>query len=305
MTVRFGKLGSSGQEQTKTFDSAEAATKELAKLVKQKLAKGYTDDAWTFTFDSGLGCYEMVDRPLPVPGDASLAHEDAKMKSGSWSELFWHGAYVFALEKTGSEYHAGVIDQSGGGRVWHRAKPAIVGASFPYGFDDERQRLMVATAKGAAFVVDCKTAAATEVAPAGDDITAAALGRDFAALLRKKGKAVRLELYDANANWKLTHTLPCGRNDALFAFGGRGLMVTWEKGDEAWDGKSWPSTHFIGLDGRPRLLGTFGLDFSYGYTLAGRTYFKNDSRGLLEIRGLDEALAKTAKDVVLEALVDE
>jgi predicted DNA-binding WGR domain protein len=41
LTVRFGKIGADGQTKEKTFDSAEAAAKEKAKLVKEKTGKGY------------------------------------------------------------------------------------------------------------------------------------------------------------------------------------------------------------------------------------------------------------------------
>jgi predicted DNA-binding WGR domain protein len=44
LTTRWGKLGTSGQSATKSFASADAADKELAKLVKQKRGKGYVDD---------------------------------------------------------------------------------------------------------------------------------------------------------------------------------------------------------------------------------------------------------------------
>ena len=41
LTVRFGKLGTAGTTQTKTLASAEAATKEADKLVREKTKKGY------------------------------------------------------------------------------------------------------------------------------------------------------------------------------------------------------------------------------------------------------------------------
>lgn len=40
VTVRFGRLGTEGQEQTKEFPSAEAATGHTQHLVAQKAAKG-------------------------------------------------------------------------------------------------------------------------------------------------------------------------------------------------------------------------------------------------------------------------
>jgi len=44
LTVRFGRLGTKGQSQTRAFGSAEAARKEQDKLIRSKLAKGYTEE---------------------------------------------------------------------------------------------------------------------------------------------------------------------------------------------------------------------------------------------------------------------
>ncbi len=43
VTVTYGRIGTAGQTQTKTFNNAGAAQKEHDKLVKEKLAKGYTE----------------------------------------------------------------------------------------------------------------------------------------------------------------------------------------------------------------------------------------------------------------------
>ena len=43
LTVQFGKLGTAGQTKTTKFASAAEAEKELAKLIKQKFAKGYIE----------------------------------------------------------------------------------------------------------------------------------------------------------------------------------------------------------------------------------------------------------------------
>ena len=50
---------------------------------------------------------------------------------------------------------------------------------------------------------------------------------------------------------------------------------------------------FLGIDKTVRLLGSFGLEHSYGYELEGRSYFKNDAQGLIEITNFYGALAKT------------
>ncbi|MCA9604076.1 MAG: WGR domain-containing protein, partial [Myxococcales bacterium] len=42
-TVRYGKIGTSGQTQTKSFGDAGAAKTEHDKLVQQKTKKGYVE----------------------------------------------------------------------------------------------------------------------------------------------------------------------------------------------------------------------------------------------------------------------
>jgi predicted DNA-binding WGR domain protein len=44
VTVRFGRLGTEGQVQTKEFPSAEAATSHAERLIAQNLAKGYLEE---------------------------------------------------------------------------------------------------------------------------------------------------------------------------------------------------------------------------------------------------------------------
>ena len=43
LVVRFGRLGTDGQEKIKAFLNAAAAAKEQAKLIKEKLGKGYKE----------------------------------------------------------------------------------------------------------------------------------------------------------------------------------------------------------------------------------------------------------------------
>ena len=43
VTVRFGKIGTNGQTQTKTLADADAANKHTEKLIKEKTAKGYLE----------------------------------------------------------------------------------------------------------------------------------------------------------------------------------------------------------------------------------------------------------------------
>ena len=44
-TVRYGRLGSFGQSQTKSFADPAAARQHAEKLIEQKLAKGYYEAA--------------------------------------------------------------------------------------------------------------------------------------------------------------------------------------------------------------------------------------------------------------------
>jgi predicted DNA-binding WGR domain protein len=43
MTVRFGKIGATGQTTVKQFDSAEEAEAQVAKLIAEKSKKGYVE----------------------------------------------------------------------------------------------------------------------------------------------------------------------------------------------------------------------------------------------------------------------
>jgi predicted DNA-binding WGR domain protein len=43
VTVRYGRLGTDGQSQTKDLETAARARQHADKLIAQKLAKGYTE----------------------------------------------------------------------------------------------------------------------------------------------------------------------------------------------------------------------------------------------------------------------
>jgi predicted DNA-binding WGR domain protein len=49
LTVRFGRIGTKGQSQTRTFTTAEAAQHEQSKLIRSKVAKGYTEEPFRTT----------------------------------------------------------------------------------------------------------------------------------------------------------------------------------------------------------------------------------------------------------------
>ncbi len=58
--VNWGRIGTDGQTQLKEFDSPQAATKEMEKLVEQKRKKGYLDE----------GGAAPEDAPTEVPKSA-------------------------------------------------------------------------------------------------------------------------------------------------------------------------------------------------------------------------------------------
>ncbi|MGH7134898.1 MAG: WGR domain-containing protein, partial [Pirellulales bacterium] len=43
VTVRFGRMGTQGQTQTKSFADADAATRHAEKLIGEKTKKGYVE----------------------------------------------------------------------------------------------------------------------------------------------------------------------------------------------------------------------------------------------------------------------
>jgi predicted DNA-binding WGR domain protein len=45
VTVRFGRIGTQGQSQVKSFPSAETASKHADKLIAEKTRKGYSEIA--------------------------------------------------------------------------------------------------------------------------------------------------------------------------------------------------------------------------------------------------------------------
>lgn len=43
VTVRFGRIGTQGQTQTKTFGDGDSATRHVEKLITEKTKKGYVE----------------------------------------------------------------------------------------------------------------------------------------------------------------------------------------------------------------------------------------------------------------------
>jgi predicted DNA-binding WGR domain protein len=74
LTVRFGRIGSNGQTQLKTFGSDEAARKEHDKLVAEKTKKGYSESPPTSWPLRNLPSPPRLPLPLPrrQPGPSRL-----------------------------------------------------------------------------------------------------------------------------------------------------------------------------------------------------------------------------------------
>ncbi|MER5338434.1 DUF4132 domain-containing protein [Micromonospora sp. NPDC002717] len=75
LSIRFGRLGSTGQAQVKEFDTAEAATAAMRKLVAEKLRKGYTEGTVTAVPAPAVGqpTATAAARPAPVPDQETRA----------------------------------------------------------------------------------------------------------------------------------------------------------------------------------------------------------------------------------------
>jgi predicted DNA-binding WGR domain protein len=64
-TVRYGKIGTAGQEKTKQFDDAGAAAKDTDKLIAEKTKKGYAE----------VGAAPAATKPAPALDDDEEAAE--------------------------------------------------------------------------------------------------------------------------------------------------------------------------------------------------------------------------------------
>lgn len=83
--VTYGRIGTAGQTQTKTFADAAAAQKEHDKLVKEKLAKGYRETTPKAAESGGAALREALENAiLDNPGDlaAHMAYADYLQEQG-------------------------------------------------------------------------------------------------------------------------------------------------------------------------------------------------------------------------------
>ncbi|MBC8008554.1 MAG: STM4015 family protein [Burkholderiales bacterium] len=82
-TVTYGRIGTLGQSGAKTFPSPEAAQKDMDKLVREKLAKGYTDAAGAGADASGIA--GSADGQIPLIAFSSInRREDASNNAGTF-----------------------------------------------------------------------------------------------------------------------------------------------------------------------------------------------------------------------------
>jgi predicted DNA-binding WGR domain protein len=77
VTVRFGRLGTNGQTQTKHLGSESAAAAHIATLINEKRAKGYVETRG-ITRPPVLPAYEVP----PVPGDGPVDIGDVRLPPG-------------------------------------------------------------------------------------------------------------------------------------------------------------------------------------------------------------------------------
>lgn len=71
LNIRWGRIGTAGQSQTKSFDDATKAGAALTKLVNEKTGKGYQETG--VAADASIGRTEAKSKAAPAPADASAA----------------------------------------------------------------------------------------------------------------------------------------------------------------------------------------------------------------------------------------
>jgi predicted DNA-binding WGR domain protein len=79
-TVTYGRIGTTGQTATKSFPSEDAARKDMDKLIREKVGKGYVDAATSGASSSGIG-----DGPIPIIAFSSINRlEDVSRNAGTF-----------------------------------------------------------------------------------------------------------------------------------------------------------------------------------------------------------------------------
>src|SRR4051812_44000123 len=82
-TVTYGRIGTEGQTLTKSFANEDAARKEMEKLIKEKLGKGYVDSAGSGATAEAVGT--SADGQIPSIAFSSILHkEDIGKNAGTF-----------------------------------------------------------------------------------------------------------------------------------------------------------------------------------------------------------------------------
>ena len=97
LTVKYGKIGTAGQEKITTFDSPEKAQKEMAKLVAEKTKKGYVEKGaasakkitrrLAVSYDEAEEGKTLLEKVTAFVESAQAAEVEA-LVIGSWDEPF-------------------------------------------------------------------------------------------------------------------------------------------------------------------------------------------------------------------------
>lgn len=86
-TVRYGKIGTPGQEKTKSFPSAEAAKKDADKLVAEKTKKGYSEVVTSAAPSASLDEKALAEQLAMLDRDGS---PQAHLVFGDWLQSVGH-----------------------------------------------------------------------------------------------------------------------------------------------------------------------------------------------------------------------
>ena len=87
VTVRFGRMGTNGQTQTKTFADEAAALKEQDKLIRAKTAKSYAEAP--VAAGAALAAVAPKEKAAPLPAAPAPAPTGAPRGSLSPRDLPW------------------------------------------------------------------------------------------------------------------------------------------------------------------------------------------------------------------------
>src|SRR5262245_49390434 len=82
-TVAYGRIGTDGQTLTKSFPSEDAARKDMEKLIREKLGKGYVDKAGSGLAESGTSSGQGELIPL-IAFSSIVRREDIGQNAGTF-----------------------------------------------------------------------------------------------------------------------------------------------------------------------------------------------------------------------------